>query len=158
MWDTAAMSRLCRQCGHALHLGVIWGRGEIRLDTLLCDSAYVCHVPCHVICDWRGTPSKIPKQEKILQIICFFHRFHFAFLFFIWCRKTGRFDGWNHKCITKLQTLDKIFVVTSSFLLVMLFYNFQATAMQPHKDLAWQWFIRCDINKVMDIYLTLMCV
>ena len=113
---------------------------------------------CHVICDWRGTPSKIPKQEKFLQIICFFHRFHFEFLFFIWCRKTGRFDGWNHKCIMKLQTLDKIFVVTSSFLLVMLFYNFQANAMQPHKDLAWQWFIRCDINKVMDIYLTLMCV
>ena len=42
--------------------------------------------------------------------------------------------------------------------MAMLFYNFQATAMQPHKDLAWQWFIRCDINKVMDIYLTLMCV
>ena len=45
----------------------------------------------------------------------FFSSVSFCILFFIWCRKTGRFDGWNHKCITKLQTLDKIFVVTSSF-------------------------------------------
>ena len=29
----------------------------------------------------------------------FFQRFHLEFLSFIWCRKTGRFDGWNHKYI-----------------------------------------------------------
>ena len=107
----------CPACADSAVWSCFTPRSDLRQrrDKAWHSALWLMSVMSHVMLSVTDEGRLRKYQNRKKSFWYFFSSVSFCILFFIWCRKTGRFDGWNHKCIMKLQTLDKIFVVTSSF-------------------------------------------